>query len=40
MLYYVVEHFEAEVSDWTLSEYVHMMLILADIYKTRSNGAK
>ena len=29
---YVIEHFEQEVSKWTLSEYVHMILILSDLY--------
>jgi len=30
---YLVEHFEEEFSDWTLSEYVHMILILSNLYK-------
>ena len=32
--HYVVEHFEAELSDWTLSEYVHMVLGLNKLYDT------
>ena len=31
-LNYVIEHFEPEVSKWTLSEYMHMILILSDLY--------
>ncbi len=31
-LFYLIEHFEKEVSNWTLSEYVHMLLILKDLY--------
>ena len=27
-----MEHFEEELSDWTLSEYVHMVLILSKLY--------
>ena len=30
--FYIVEHFEDELSDWTLSEYVHMVLILSKLY--------
>lgn len=30
---YVVEHFETELSDWTLSEYIHMLLILGNLYR-------
>ena len=30
--YYIIEHFEEEFSDWTLSEYVHMILILSRLY--------
>ena len=37
-LYYVIEHFESEVSNWTLSEYVHMMLVLSNIYKTKKTS--
>jgi ribosomal protein S13 len=32
VLGYVIEHFEEELSDWTLSEYVHMVLVLAGVY--------
>jgi hypothetical protein len=28
----VIEHFEPEVSRWTLSEYAHMILILSNLY--------
>ncbi|CDW83396.1 UNKNOWN [Stylonychia lemnae] len=31
-VFYIVEHFESEVSNWTTSEYVHMILILHDLY--------
>ena len=30
--YYIVEHFEQELSDWTLSEYLHMLLVINKIY--------
>ena len=30
--YYIVEHFEPELSDWTLSEYMHMLLVINKIY--------
>ena len=30
--HYVVEHFEEELSDWTLSEYVHMMVTINNLY--------
>lgn len=30
--HYIIEHFEEELSDWTLSEYVNMLLILNQIY--------
>ena len=30
--HYVVEHFEEEFSDWTYSEYVHMILSLNKLY--------
>jgi ribosome biogenesis SPOUT family RNA methylase Rps3 len=29
---YVIEHCETEVSKWTLCEYVHMIMILNDLY--------
>ena len=32
--HYVIEHFEAEFSDWTFSEYVHMILTLNKLYDT------
>ena len=32
VLGYVIEHMEEELSDWTLSEYVHMVLVLAGVY--------
>jgi len=28
----VIEHFEPEVSKWTRSEYIHMILVLSDLY--------
>lgn len=36
-VHYIVEHFEEELSDWTLSEYVHMILTLSNLYG-RSKG--
>ena len=30
--FYIVEHFEPELSNWTLSEYVHMILITNKLY--------
>ena len=38
-LYYVIEHFETEFSNWTLSEYVHMLLIVCNIYGTKQTTA-
>ncbi len=32
VLSYVIEHFEGELSDWTLSEYIHMLLVLGGLY--------
>ena len=37
---YVVEHFESEVSKWTLCEYVHMIMILSDLYCTASKPSR
>ena len=37
-LFYIIEHFEEELSDWTLSEYVHMMLILSKLYKKKDES--
>ena len=34
--HYIVEHFEEELSDWTLSEYVHMLLSLNKLYDNSS----
>ncbi len=31
-LNYIVEHFETEVSQWTVCEYVHMILVLSNLY--------
>ena len=33
---YIVEHFEEEFSDWTCSEYVHMILTLSNLYQSCS----
>ena len=30
--HYIVEHFEAELSDWTFAEYVNMILCLNKLY--------
>ena len=30
--YYIIEHFEPELSDWTLSEYLHMLLVINKLY--------
>lgn len=32
-LYYIVENFEEEFSDWTLSENTHMILVLSNLYQ-------
>ena len=32
--HYIIEHFEEELSDWTLSEYVNMLLSLNRLYDT------
>jgi len=37
-LYYVIEHFEWELSRWTLSEYVNMILTLANLYNTKTTA--
>ena len=29
---YIIEHFEAELSEWTLKEYVHMIMLLSGLY--------
>ena len=29
---YIIEHYEAEVSQWTLCEYVHMIMVLNNLY--------
>jgi len=39
-LFYIIEHFEEELSDWTLSEYVHMILILSKLYKKKEESSK
>ena len=36
-VHYIVEHFEQEFSDWTLSEYVHMILTLRKLYQRSKN---
>ena len=38
-LHYVIEHFETEFSNWTLSEYVHMMLTLSNLYESVSKSS-
>ena len=38
-LHYVIEHFETEFSNWTLSEYVHMMLTLSNLYERVSKSS-
>ncbi len=37
-VHYIVEHFEQELSDWTLSEYVHMILTLSNLYQRSKNN--
>ena len=32
--HYIIEHFEEELSNWTLAEYVHMLLTLNKLYDT------
>jgi hypothetical protein len=36
----VIEHFEVEVSKWTLCEYTHMIMILSDLYCNSSKPNK
>ena len=31
-MFYIVEHFEEEFSRWAFCEYVHMILILTNLY--------
>jgi ribosome biogenesis SPOUT family RNA methylase Rps3 len=31
-IYYIIEHFEDEVSEWTLKEYIHMIMMLSGLY--------
>jgi hypothetical protein len=38
VLRYVVEHYEAELSEWTLCEYTHMLLILGNLYADPVNN--
>ena len=30
--YFIVEHFETELSEWTLKEYVHMVMVMKGLY--------
>ena len=30
--YFIIEHFEMELSEWTLKEYTHMLMIMKGIY--------
>jgi hypothetical protein len=32
VLRYIVEHYETELSEWTLCEYTHMLLTLGNLY--------
>ena len=32
---YVIEHFETELSEWTLKEYVHMLMLLSGLYSDK-----
>jgi ribosome biogenesis SPOUT family RNA methylase Rps3 len=36
----VIEHYEQEVSKWTLCEYTHMIMILSDLYCTSAKPNK
>ena len=36
--HYIIEHFEEELSDWTLTEYVHMLLTLNKLYDTSDHA--
>jgi len=29
---YIIEHFEEELSEWTLKEYTHMIMLLSGLY--------
>ena len=36
---YIIEHFETELSEWTLKEYVHMIMLLNGLYSpTQTNN--
>ena len=37
---YVVEHFEEEISQWTLCEYTHMIMTLSDLYNEGNPNSK
>ena len=34
-IYYIIEHFEKELSEWTLKEYVHMIMTLSGLYDAK-----
>lgn len=36
-IYYIIEHFESELSEWTLNEYVHMIMLLSGLYDAKCN---
>jgi hypothetical protein len=36
----VIEHFEQEVSQWTLCEYVHMIMVLNDLYNNGNPASR
>jgi hypothetical protein len=38
VLRYIVEHYEEELSEWTLCEYTHMVLTLGNLYNEPKQG--
>ena len=36
----MIEHFEQEVSQWTLCEYVHMIMVLNDLYNNGNPASR
>ena len=36
--FHVIEHFEKELSEWTLKEYTHMLMVLKGLYYQNANN--
>jgi ribosome biogenesis SPOUT family RNA methylase Rps3 len=37
---YIIEHFEEELSEWTLKEYTHMIMLLSGLYDKDQNKSR